>query len=116
MQQTSNSSSTEVCQGSMGINLSIDLLPDAKQLNMVDKSAFLLRLHGRIQCIAAYTHSLCTEETLQNECTEAAIPDLWNVWGESARRTHRCFPEFLLSWTSQFLAMQLHRIPVLLFL
>jgi len=31
-----------------------------------------------------------------NECTEAAIPDLWNVWGESARRTHRCFPKFLL--------------------
>ena len=52
---------------------------------------------------------------LENECTEAAIPDLWNVWGESARRTHHCFPEFLLSWTSEFLTMQLHRIPVLLF-
>jgi len=51
-----------------------------------------------------------------NECTEAAISDLWNVWGESARRTHCCFPEFLLSWTSEFLTMQLHRIPVLLLL
>jgi len=57
----------------MGIELSIDLLPDAKQLNVVDKSTFLLRLHGRIQCIAAYTHSLCTEETLQNALNAQSI-------------------------------------------
>jgi len=58
----------------------------------------------------------CMAGIIDNECREVAIPVLWNVWGESARRTHCCFPEFLLSWTSEFLTMQLHRIPVLLFL
>jgi len=38
---SSNSSSTEVCQGSMGINCYIDFLGDAKHLSMVDKSTFI---------------------------------------------------------------------------
>ena len=36
----SNSSSTEVHWGLVGINSSIDFLPDAKHMSMVDKSAF----------------------------------------------------------------------------
>jgi len=32
----------------MGIELSIDLLPEAKQLSMVDKSAFSVRLYGHL--------------------------------------------------------------------
>ena len=42
-----------------------------------------------------------------------AIPDVWNVLGR-APEGHTV--DFLLSWTSEFLIMQLHRIPVLLFL
>ena len=44
-----------------------------------------------------------TSRRMHNECTEAAIPDLWNVWGESARRTHYSVSKFLLSWTSELL-------------
>ena len=38
--QNSNSSSAEVCRGVLGHNCSIDFLPDAKHLSMVEKSAF----------------------------------------------------------------------------
>ena len=65
MQQTSNSSSTKLCQGSMGIDLSIDLLLDAKQLSMVDKSAFSVRLYGHL-------YSQCLHWGDSSECTECA--------------------------------------------
>ena len=39
-QQTSNSSSADVRWDSMGLNCSIDFLPDAKHLIMVDRSAY----------------------------------------------------------------------------
>ena len=39
-QQTTNSSSAEVCWGVLGRSCSIDFLPDAKHLSGVEKSAF----------------------------------------------------------------------------
>ena len=36
----SNSSSAEVCRGTLGRSCSIDFLPDAKHLSSVEKSAF----------------------------------------------------------------------------
>jgi len=37
--QNSNSSSVEDCWGTLGCNCSIDFLPDAQHLSMVEKSA-----------------------------------------------------------------------------
>ena len=40
-----------------------------------------------------YTHALSQHTNplnRNNECTETAIPDLWNVWG---RVPHHCFPD-----------------------
>ena len=39
-QQTSNSSSAEVCRGALGRSCSIEFLPDAKHLSRVEKPAF----------------------------------------------------------------------------
>jgi len=38
--QNSNCSTTEIYQGVLGRNCSIDFLPDAKHLSAVEKSAF----------------------------------------------------------------------------
>jgi len=38
--QNKNSSSAEGCQDALGHNCSIDFLPNAKHLNVVEKSAF----------------------------------------------------------------------------
>ena len=40
MRKLQNSNSSEVCQGALECNCSIDFLPNAKHLSAVEKSAF----------------------------------------------------------------------------
>jgi len=50
----SSGSGTDVCWGSMGIDRSIDFLPDAKHLSVVDKSTFADILSEAALCIVTY--------------------------------------------------------------
>ena len=48
----------------MGINRSIDFLPDAEHLSAVHKSVFGLRLHGHMHSCPVQAHSSVSQETL----------------------------------------------------